>query len=40
MDNELIDILTSHKHGKFNLTHKIYNENYKGAGHIILNKVS
>jgi hypothetical protein len=40
MDNELISILSSEKYGKFNVTHRIYNEPYNGAHYLLLNKVS
>jgi hypothetical protein len=40
MDNELISILSSSKQGKFNVTHRIYNEFNKGSKYLLFNKVS
>ncbi len=40
MNNELISILSSEKYGKFNVTHRIYNESNKGAKYLLFNKVS
>ncbi len=40
MDNELISILSSEKHGKFNVTHRIYDEPYNGVKYLLFNKVS
>jgi hypothetical protein len=36
----VMSILWSEKYGKFNVTHRMYNEPFRGVSYLLLNKVS